>query len=169
MKRLTLKKRTFNARRIRRRCKRRNKLKRRKTIQQRAKICSELIVAPSIFAIGNPKHRCRTVAFFGLLRDATVRVNEAKRSDKKGRVIVDLTHAALMNADATLLFKAEVHRLLRLFGNSVTIRCVPPRNLKVRQVLRQTGLARLLHLRVRPQKFSDVEHWFCHRRAWFRR
>ena len=74
-------------------------------------------------------------------------------------VLVDFSATGKMIADGTLLFYAELCRLKRLM-RGVKIKCVPPRNPKVAQVLKQVGIFDLVGYRRRIKTTdADVIHW----------
>jgi len=63
-----------------------------------------------------------------------------------------------MVVDAALLFKAELSRLTQ--SNSVFFDAIPPKSIRIQQVLKQTKVDRLLNLSlsVQPDR-EDVVHW----------
>jgi hypothetical protein len=69
-----------------------------------------------------------------------------------------------MFADGTLLFLAELRRLIKHSKGDLTITCVPPENEKVGQVLQQIGLFDLLGVKSNfVPKDHDVVNWrFAH-------
>lgn len=73
-------------------------------------------------------------------------------------VCIDLSSTRRMIADATLLFKAELSRLIQHGG--VTVSAIAPRSTRIQQVIKQTGLDKLLALTITSQPHrEDVVHW----------
>jgi len=64
--------------------------------------------------------------------------------DGSGKVTLDFSLAEKMHAEGTLLFLAELKRLLRHVKGEVEIDCILPHNNKVAQVLKQVGVLDLL-------------------------
>lgn len=110
-----------------------------------------LLKAPDIFTIGSEDKRHNLLHFLGKLRETVIL--------RKHAVRIDFSATQKMITDGTLLFYAELCRINRLKG-AVKIRCIPPRNHKVAQVLKQVGIFDLLGYR---RKFEithgDVIHW----------
>lgn len=89
--------------------------------------------------------------FITKLREAVVLQRRSVR--------IDFTNTQKMYADGTLLFYAELSRLNRLKGNA-EIKCSPPQNEKVAQVLKQVGIFDLLGYRKTIETtHDDVIHW----------
>lgn len=105
-----------------------------------------------MFCLHNKHHREQVIAFAAKLRNFAVR--------KSRDVIIDFTRTERMFADGTLLLKAELSRILRIIGNAAKIKCRPPENEKVSQVLQQVGIYELLRYRshVEPS-YNDVVSW----------
>ena len=63
-----------------------------------------------------------------------------------------------MVSDATLLFKAELSRLVQIRGTTLT--AIAPKSARTQQVLKQTGIDKLLNLTIgmAPDR-EDVVHW----------
>lgn len=111
----------------------------------------ETLRAPRIFAITEKNVRRKLLRFISGLRETIVL---QRRSVK-----IDFTDTEKMFADGTLLFYAELSRLIRLKGN-VDIKCAPPRNEKVAQVLKQVGIFDLVGYRRKVETtHDDVIHW----------
>lgn len=74
--------------------------------------------------------------------------------------MIDFAPTRRMVSDGTLLMTAELQRLQRLLSSEVRIRCSPPHNVKVAQVLEQIGVYQMLRFRsnVKP-RYGDVVHW----------
>lgn len=110
-----------------------------------------ILKAPVKFTISSEVARRKLLRFFGRLRETVVL--------RKQAVQIDFTATQKMITDGTLLFFAELCRLRRLSGG-VKIRCIPPRNLKVAQVLKQVGIFDLVGYRRKVETtYTDVIHW----------
>lgn len=151
MKKLTpyARERQFRLARDRLRSKRKKNLARRKDIKLHESFA--ILKAPDTFTIGSDEKRRNLLRFLKRLRETVVLHKHAVR--------IDFTATKKMVADGTLLFYAELCRLKRL-GGGVKIRCIPPRNLKVAQVLKQVGIFDLVGYRSRFETTdADVIHW----------
>lgn len=80
------------------------------------------------------------------------------RATKVSDLRIDMSGVKLMVADAALLFKAELSRLIQV--KKVRVTAVPPTSERTMQVLKQTGMDRLLNLKIdsEPDR-EDVVHW----------
>jgi hypothetical protein len=112
-----------------------------------------VLVAPAYFALmsnSNSHTDSYVDQFFTFLAQL--------RSVTESLVQIDMGGVRRMVADATLLFKAELSRLVQRRGTTIT--AIVPRSVRTQQVLRQTGLDRLLNLtiEVSPDR-EDVVHW----------
>lgn len=128
--------------------------KKRSEARRTKKVLSDyaLLKAPDIFSIGLKDNRHKLLRFLARLRN-TVGLNKVS-------VCIDFSATQKMIADGTLLFFAELCRLRRLTGGSARIKCIPPRNTKVAQVLKQVGIFDLLGFRRKIEPtFTDVIHW----------
>lgn len=75
-------------------------------------------------------------------------------------VLIDFTHTRQFHADGTLLFFAELDRLMRYRTPRPSIRCIPPKNRKSSHVLHQIGAYRLLKRKGKSLPFEDdVVNW----------
>lgn len=112
-----------------------------------------VIVAPALFELENDRARSELLYFLARLRNHFV-------NHSGGSIKIDFTDTQKMVATGTLMFKAEISRLQRITNDRVKLLCIPPRNHKVAQVLKQTDIFRLLHHRsdVRPIS-PDVVTW----------
>lgn len=111
----------------------------------------EILRAPNIFAISEKIVRRKLLRFIGKLREKIVL---QRRSVK-----IDFSDTQKMVADGTLLFYAELSRLIRLKGGA-EIKCSPPINEKVAQVLKQVGIFDLVGYRRKVETtHDDVIHW----------
>lgn len=80
------------------------------------------------------------------------------RTVKPGPIVIDMSSVRHMVADAALLFKAELSRLVQSGG--VSIEAIPPDSPRIQQVLKQTEIHSLLNLKIElsPDR-EDVVHW----------
>jgi hypothetical protein len=110
-----------------------------------------VLKAPDIFTISLKNKRSSLLRFLGKLRETVIH--------RKHAVRIDFSATQKMFADGTLLFYAELSRINRLKG-SVEVRCLPPRNDKVAQVLKQVGIFDLVDYRKKIETtYDDVIHW----------
>lgn len=113
-----------------------------------------MLQAPKHFELSGNRNRHELLTFLGDLRQLLV-VDKAK-------VLIDFSLTAKMWSGGTLLFLSELHRCEELLGGKMPVRCRPPRNVKVAQVLKQIGAYDLMHYHKRINtSFSDVIHWQC--------
>jgi len=93
------------------------------------------------------------------------RLHRLRRSLSNGESIcIDFSETEKMFVDGTLLFLAELRRLIKHYKGQLSITCIPPKNEKVAQVLQQIGIFSLLGVpnEVVP-KDDDVVNWrFAH-------
>lgn len=151
MRKLTpyARKRQFRLARKRLRRIHKKKIERRKSFKLREGFA--ILKAPVTFTIGSVEKRRNLLRFLGKLRETIVL--------RKRAVRIDFVATQKMIADGTLLFYAELCRLKNL-GGGVKISCIPPRNLKVAQVLKQVGIFDLVGYRRRIETtYADVIHW----------
>ncbi len=80
------------------------------------------------------------------------------RASNSSELRIDFSDVRRMVVDAALLFKAELSRLIQVSGVKIT--AVPPRSDRTKQVLKQTGIDKLLGLTIdgAPSR-EDVVHW----------
>lgn len=80
------------------------------------------------------------------------------RSIQSGDLTIDMSGVRRMVVDAALLFKAELSRLIQL--RSIRFEAIAPTSLRTQQVLKQTGIDKLLNLKIdiEPSR-EDVIHW----------
>lgn len=73
-------------------------------------------------------------------------------------VVIDMSGVRRMVVDAALLFKAELSRLVQT--HAIRIKAIPPASSRTQQVLKQTGIDRLLNLSIDVlPEHEDVVHW----------
>jgi len=113
--------------------------------------------APSQFNIGNARSRRELLRFISDFRQCF-----AKESPQA--IILDFSATEKLFPDGTLLFLAELRRMMRHTKGRHSIRCVLPSNDKVCQVFEQIGLWNLLGVKSPAvPKDDDVVHWrFAH-------
>lgn len=95
----------------------------------------ETWIAPTIFSL-MPAARGNFLRSLFLLRR---RIGTERR-----RTILDFSATLKMHAEGTLLFLAELKRLIRHVKGEVEIGCILPHNNKIAQVLSQIGVLKLL-------------------------
>lgn len=111
------------------------------------------IVAPEKICIGTDEMRGRVIEFLAELRRPFI-------AGKTGTVLIDMHGTTRFVVDGTLLFYAELHRLLDIGRGNLRIRIKPPKNQKADQVLCQIGAYKLCGMdRACKSNFNDVVHW----------
>lgn len=153
MKRLSAKRKLYLARRSRQLLRAKWKRKRRLLQETQTRVIGfKILQCPQFFDIGSSPNRHELLTFLEKLRQLLV--------VERTRVFLDFTRTSKMWSDGTLLFLAELYRCKAMLGGVLPLRCRPPRNVKVAQVLKQIGAYDLMryHKRVCPS-FSDVIHW----------
>lgn len=114
---------------------------------------TQTLVAPSHFVIFSPSsiNLGREIDdYFEFLRQL--------RELKVRKVCIDMTNVRMMVADAALLFKAELSRLVE--DENLVITAKSPVRDKIKQVLKQTGISKLLNLFIEVSpNHNDVVHW----------
>lgn len=153
MKRLSLKRKLYLLRRARGILRRKYKQAVKKSSRNSHRLVGfKVLQAPKFFEISANGNRHELLTFLDKLRQLLV--------VEKAKVQLDFTMTAKMWSGGTLLFLSELHRCKALLGGTMPLRCRPPRNVKVAQVLKQIGAYDLMHYpkRINPS-FSDVIHW----------
>ncbi|WP_303900767.1 hypothetical protein [Thiohalomonas denitrificans] len=109
------------------------------------------VKAPEEFGIFFKPLRKRVCEFISELREA---IGKGKRP-----VVIDFTGTQRMAAEGTLLFKAELCRLIRSYPGT-PVSCLAPRDDKVSEVLKQVGIYELLGFdsKIKPSH-DDVVNW----------
>lgn len=76
-------------------------------------------------------------------------------------ITIDFTKTTRFVSSATLLFYAELSRLIEITGNRIRIRCKPPSNDRACQVLHQIGVYDKCGqiVKKRSSYYDDVVHW----------
>lgn len=145
--------RLYFARVLAKRERRRRKLRKREQLRRVARKRPNTLAAPVMFDIEGPRPRAKLAVF---LRELRRHIGNRNGQD----VTIDFSDTQKMWASGTLLFKAELCRLRRIMNQKLRIRCIPPRNQKIAQVLKQTGIFKLLNHRSRViPTYPDVVHW----------
>lgn len=129
------------------------KQKKKQEGQKKKKHSKELLVAPSHFVLFSKKtnqHGDQVANYFEFL--AKLRLVDS------GPIKIDMSAVRHMVVDAALLFKAELSRLLEV--KCVGVETIPPNSERIQQVLKQTGIHKLLNIPIElsPNR-EDVVHW----------
>lgn len=153
MKRLSVKRKLYLLRRARLNLqKSRKKARRNRPIATQRLLGFKILQAPRHFELSGYQNRYELLTFLNRLRQLLI--------VEKSKVLVDFTMTAKMWSGGTLLFLAELHRCKKLLGDAMPLRCNPPRNVKVAQVLKQIGAYELMRYNKNINtSFSDVIHW----------
>lgn len=114
----------------------------------------ERILAPTLFSIESDETRGPVVRFLADLRKTFF------RHDVKA-ITIDFSETARFISSATLLFYAELSRLIEMTENRIRIRCKPPNNERACQVLHQIGVFRMCGQVIEKKNidYEDVVHW----------
>lgn len=121
-------------------------------------LCSETrkairLHAPSTFNIEQEDDRLHLVYFLSKLR-------EPFASDYRGTILIDFSRTKRFIASGTLLFYAELNRLIAFGKGRIQVKCTEPENLLASQVLNQIGLYDLCqHPNQVRSTHRDVVHW----------
>lgn len=112
------------------------------------------IVAPVVFSVESNETRRPVTKFFSDLRTTFAR-EEVKA------ITIDLSRTEKFVSIATLLFFAELSRLMHMAEGRVRVRCKPPVNDRACQVLHQIGVYEMCgqHVRRKRTHYEDVVHW----------
>lgn len=153
MKRLSQKRKLYLERRRRKILRRQATCKRHPVSPARPKcLGSNVIRAPDAISLESDKHRHELLSFLERLRSRVI---------KEGKpTVINLLNTERMVAAGSLLFMAELYRVCELAKSKMMVRCIPPRDVKVNQVLKQIGVYELLGYtkKIEPS-FKDVVHW----------
>ena len=125
----------------------------RKPNTRRSDIAQNVLAAPSRFivqATSGQQNKSDVDEYFSFLSKL-----RAVRSCKQ---TINMKDVHRMSVDATLLFKAELSRLIEL--HSIRFTAIAPTSSRAQQVLKQTGIDQLLNLKIdiEPSR-EDVIHW----------
>lgn len=109
----------------------------------------------------------RAPAEFGLIATYTrtmllrfLRTLERRTLVEGRRVYIDFTDTCKMNADGTLLFKAELGRIYHTWRARRLVKCNYPVNHVVEQVLQHLGLFKMMNCKSRMEiTAEDVRYW----------
>lgn len=111
------------------------------------------ISAPQMFDANNNQARAELVAFLAELRSHF-------RDNPNRTLLIDFTRTERFIAGGTLLFYAELTRLIEYRNQTVKIRCTTPANNRASQVLEQIGVYNLCsHGSHGTPTRDDVVHW----------
>jgi hypothetical protein len=113
---------------------------------------SLVLAAPMVFSLNLARERAVFLDFLGQLRHATL---VAKR-----RVCIDFTNTERMFPEATLLFAAELDRIILATAPHSRVRCRYPANDVIEQLLQHLGLLDMMKAKKRAEVSADnVKHW----------
>lgn len=121
--------------------------------QRRSGVTNETLIAPSHFIVLSAKSfqsGSDVNEYFAFLT--------ALRAVQSRNLVIDMRGVRRMIVDAALLFKAELSRLVQL--RRIRIDAIAPTSHRMQQVLRQTGIDKLLNLEIDIElQREDVIHW----------
>lgn len=114
----------------------------------------ERIWAPVRFSVESNKTRAPVMRFLADLRKTF------SRGDVQA-VTIDLSRTEQFVSIATLLFYAELSRLIQMTQGHVRVRCKPPVNDRACQVLHQIGIYEMCGQKIKRKdmQYEDVVHW----------
>nr|VFK52611.1 MAG: hypothetical protein BECKTC1821D_GA0114238_11952 [Candidatus Kentron sp. TC] len=117
---------------------------------QKKETFNKVIAAPNTFTIEDRKKRKVFLSFINKLKQL--------RSSHNQRVLLDFTKTEHMIADGTLLFKANLYRLIHRYKIKIQIKL--SRSKKINQALQQTGVLKLLGQKLNLKiSHPDVINW----------
>lgn len=121
-------------------------------IRQTPRLDRVRLIAPAVFDIENENNRRPLIRFLEELR-------EQFRHHEPKRLLIDFQGTRRFVASGTLLFYAELCRLIELRPGT-QVRCTEPQNDRARQVLQQIGVYRMCQHQYRGKTtHRDVVHW----------
>jgi hypothetical protein len=124
--------------------------------RKKKSVLPEQIFAPRLFSIESDQTREPVMRFLAELRKAFIR-------DGVRAITINFTQTVQFVATATILFYAELSRLIEMTEKRIRVRYRPPINDKASQVLRQIGIDRMcgqpLTLKKSFRFYDDVVHW----------
>jgi len=111
------------------------------------------IRAPKVFDCDHPDARRQLMEFF-----VDLRTHFHQHSDRT--LLIDFSRTTRFISGGTLLFYAELTRLIDYRNGRVAVRCTAPANDRASQVLEQIGIFALCHHKsgCQPTR-EDVVHW----------
>ena len=110
------------------------------------------LVAPEVFGVQQDEQRSALLSFLRQLRRITLQWH--------CRVCIDFSKVKLMQPAGTLLFAAELDRILRAISGKALIRCTYPVDNVVEQVLQHLGLLQAMKRQPRCQVSAEnVKFW----------
>ena len=114
------------------------------------------ILAPKIFNLYDHRTRAELANFLLELRTGFKQL----AGQNAQALLIDFSRTTNFSAGGTLLFYAELTRLIDLFNRSVKIRCTTPQNNRASQVLEQIGVYNICsHRSHGAPTLDDVVHW----------
>ena len=109
------------------------------------------IMAPSVISLLDDQAHTELLQFLDRLRSTT---------KCRGFFLIDFSGTTRVHADGMILFRAELCQVVHGGMKGSHFRCKPPYNAKVKEVLQQTGIFKLLGQQVTIQpRHPDVVHW----------
>lgn len=114
---------------------------------------SHRIAAPQIFSLEANEYRKPLLQFLAQLRTLF-------HDPQSSHILIDFTRTHRFVATGTLLFYAELTRLIELTGGRIRVRCTAAANPRATQVLQQIGVFQICgHKNHGTTTFDDVVHW----------
>lgn len=111
------------------------------------------IIAPEIFSLETEDTRTPLLYFLARLRLLFL-------APDLRAIVIDFSHTRRFVASGTLLFYAELTRLLKFVANRIRVRCTEAQNPRASQVLQQIGIFGLCgHSAHGTPTYADVVHW----------
>lgn len=112
------------------------------------------IAAPRLFSVETNADRAPLLSFLAELR------NFYKTARRETPLVIDFTQTQRFIANGTLLFFAELTRLIEYGGSRVRLRCTSAGNTRSTQVLKQIGILDMCNYEAEvTTTFADVVHW----------
>lgn len=114
----------------------------------------ERITAPVTFSLESNQTRAPVIKFLSDLRKTF------NRSDVQA-ITIDFSKTSQFVSSATLLFYAELARLIEVTESRIRVRCRPPTNDRECQVLHQIGVYAMCgqNIKQKDTRYEDVVHW----------
>ena len=110
------------------------------------------IEAPEKICLYTRGRHAKLITFIKKLRNATLKNNT--------KVKIDFSQTTLCGASGMLLLLAEIDRILRICDTEKMLIGCNVKDLTVRQVFKQTGFGKMLHIKDNIEITNDdVKHW----------
>ena len=122
---------------------------------RRGRIVYIRIRTPKTISCDREAERNELVSFLSTLRASVF-------SNKTSGVVIDFTSTDTVHPGGMILLIAEIDRILRIIRDPIRIRHKPPRSTKIRHVLQQVGLARLLGDERQEEICDDTVKFWCY-------